>query len=61
MEYIEVEFDGPEFEKKPDSSYRERLAAWMLEQSFATGHGDTFEDLLNELAWQIAELLSEKP
>ncbi|SRR6266576_3625730 len=35
---------------------RERLAAWMIEHSFSTGHGDTFEDLLKELSWQVKEL-----
>ena len=35
---------------------RERLASWMIENGFATGHGDTFEDLLDELRWQIEEL-----
>lgn len=35
---------------------RERLAAWMMEHSFSTGHGDTFEDLLKELDWQVKEL-----
>lgn len=28
---------------------REALAALMIRQSIATGHGDTFEDLLGEL------------
>lgn len=37
-------------------SERERLAAWMIEHSFSTGHGDTFEDLLKELDWQVKEL-----
>jgi hypothetical protein len=32
------------------------LAHWMIENNFATGHGDTFEDLLAELTWQVAEL-----
>src|SRR6266550_719531 len=31
------------------------LAAWMIANSFATGHGDTPEDLLGELRWQIEE------
>jgi hypothetical protein len=35
---------------------RKKLAEWMLENSFATGHGETFEDLLDELSWQIAEV-----
>ena len=34
---------------------REKLAAWMIKHSFATGHGDTVEDLLKELEWQIDE------
>jgi len=34
---------------------RENLAAWMMRQGYATGHGDTVEDLLKELEWQIAE------
>jgi len=37
-------------------SEREQLARWMIEHSFATGHGDTFEDLLKELSWQVEEL-----
>lgn len=35
---------------------REKLAAWMFKHHFATGHGDTLDDLLSELSWQIAEL-----
>ena len=34
---------------------REKLADWMMSQGYATGHGDTVEDLLKELEWQIAE------
>ena len=34
---------------------REKLAAWMMRQGYATGHGDTIKDLLKELEWQIAE------
>jgi hypothetical protein len=34
---------------------RNKLAAWMIERGYATGHGDTVEDLLKELEWQIAE------
>ena len=34
---------------------REKLAAWMMRQGYATGHGDTVEDLLKELEWQIEE------
>jgi len=34
---------------------REKVAKWMVERSFATGHGDTVEDLLSELSWQAKE------
>ena len=35
---------------------RETLARWMLAHGFATGHGDTMDDLLKELTWQVEEL-----
>jgi hypothetical protein len=34
---------------------RNKVASWMMAQGYATGHGDTVEDLLRELEWQIAE------
>ena len=34
---------------------RNKVAQWMMAQGYATGHGDTTEDLLQELEWQIAE------
>jgi len=34
---------------------REKVAAWMMGRGYATGHGDTIEDLLHELEWQIRE------
>ena len=34
---------------------REKVAAWMVAHLYATGHGDTTEDMLKELEWQIAE------
>ena len=34
---------------------REKLAAWMIERGYATGHGDSIEKLLEELEWQIEE------
>ena len=34
---------------------REKVARWMISKSYATGHGDTVEDLLKELEWQVAE------
>jgi len=34
---------------------REKVATWMIERSYATGHGDTTEDLLKEMEWQVRE------
>lgn len=34
---------------------REKVARWMISHGYATGHGDTTEDLLEELEWQIKE------
>ena len=34
---------------------RNKIAAWMMAKGYATGHGDTVEDLLNELEWQVKE------
>jgi hypothetical protein len=34
---------------------REKVAAWMIARGYATGHGDSVEDLLQELDWQIRE------
>ena len=37
---------------------RENVAAWMIQRGYATGHGDTTEDLLKELDWQIDERIA---
>jgi hypothetical protein len=34
---------------------KEKLAKWMIDRGYSTGHGDTIEDLLSELHWQINE------
>jgi hypothetical protein len=34
-------------------SEREKVAHWMMTNGFATGHGDTIEDLLSELGGQL--------
>ena len=39
----------------PPAAERNKLAAWMMARGYATGHGDSIEDLLQELDWQIAE------
>ena len=36
-------------------SDKETLAQWMMQRGYATGHGDTMEDLLVELDIQIVE------
>lgn len=36
-------------------SDKEKLAVWMVQRGYATGHGDTMEQLLEELDWQILE------
>jgi hypothetical protein len=38
---------------------RNKVAQWMMAQGYATGHGDTTEDLLDELDWQITESWSK--
>ncbi len=38
---------------------RNKVAQWMMAQGYATGHGDTTEDLLEELDWQITESWSK--
>lgn len=43
------------------AAQREKLAHWMRSLGYATGHGDTVEDLLDHLGTQIAEgLLTER-
>ena len=39
---------------------REKVAAWMMSQGYATGHGDSTEDLLKELEWQIEERIKNE-
>lgn len=39
----------------------EKVAKFMLSNGFATGHGDSVDDLLNELDWQIKELRATLP
>ncbi len=34
----------------------EKLAKFMIEHGFSTGHGDTIDDLLKELDWQLKEM-----
>jgi hypothetical protein len=41
--------------EKDVAAERGKVAKWMIERSYATGHGDTVEDLLKELEWQAKE------
>jgi len=34
---------------------REVVANWIMDKGFATGHGDSVVDLLDQLQWQIEE------
>lgn len=57
MTWVERDL-APVFERFADlvaAAEREKVAAWMMQRSYATGHGDTIEDLLKELEWQVAE------
>ena len=38
---------------------REKVARWMMERGYATGHGDTIQELIKEVEWQVAELENE--
>ena len=41
----------------PDSFERELVAKWMMDNGYATGHGDTTGGLLAELTWQHREYI----
>jgi hypothetical protein len=34
---------------------REKVARWQIGSGYSTGHGETIEDLLTELEWQVRE------
>jgi hypothetical protein len=34
---------------------REKVARWQMGSGYSTGHGETIEDLLVELEWQVRE------
>jgi hypothetical protein len=36
---------------------KEVFAEWMMRSGYATGHGETMTDLLEELDWQITEMV----
>jgi hypothetical protein len=52
------DFDIYQFAALVAAAERNKLAQWMIQHSYATGHGDTIEDLLKELEWQINERIN---
>lgn len=42
--------------RKARDEEREKVARWIISMTLTTGHGDTLEDLLKELEWQIEEM-----
>ena len=38
---------------------REKISHWMMANEYATGDGDTTEELLAELKWQIEEQMND--
>lgn len=52
--YVEFEIDGA-----VTQDVREKLAQLIIRCSLATGHGDTVDDLLGELEWQIKRVLNK--
>ena len=57
QDYSEKELAGflERFAELVAAAEREKVARWMMERGYATGHGDTVEDLLREIDWQAAE------
>ena len=43
------------FAAKVAAAECEKVAQWMIRNGYATGHGDTIEDLLEEMEWQVRE------
>jgi beta-glucosidase/6-phospho-beta-glucosidase/beta-galactosidase len=57
MTWVERDL-APVFERFAElvaAAEREKVARWMTERGYATGHGNTIEELLQELDWQIRE------
>jgi len=48
-------FELEAFAKLVAEKEREVVANWIMDRGFATGHGDSIVDLLDQLEWQIAE------
>jgi hypothetical protein len=57
---IVVSMYGDRIQKLIDDE-RNKVASWMMTKGYATGHGDTVEDLLQELGTEIeAKIAAER-
>lgn len=52
---VRTDYGGRLYYSEQNVYTAQKVAQWMIERSYATGHGDTIEDLLAELEWQVAE------
>ncbi len=55
VEYVLSAESLERFAALAQAAERNKLAAWVQAQGYATGHGDTIEGLLKELEWQVRE------
>ena len=59
--YVQFYWDQLErFANLVAAAEREKVAEWMMARAYATGHGETTEELLEELGWQIEEKIARK-
>ena len=52
--HIQTEF-VEEFARLVAAAERNKVAQWMIDRGYATGHGGTVDDLLKEFEWQVKE------
>ncbi len=52
---VRTDYGGRLYYSEQNVYTAQKVAQWMIEQGYATGHGDTIEELLKELEWQAAE------
>jgi hypothetical protein len=55
-ELLSVSFTEPLLERFATlvaAAEREKVAKWMIDRGYTTGHGDTIEDLLEELVREV--------
>jgi hypothetical protein len=38
----------------------EQVCAWAIKRGYSTGHADSLDDVLHELAWQIRDETAER-